>query len=54
MSNVALFDCRHDDQTGFRPSRYLMRRGVTGVEHLVISHYDQDHLSDLPNLLALG
>ncbi len=51
--NVALFDCG-GDEAGFRPSRYLKRRGVTAIEHLIVSHYDQDHLSDLPNLLALG
>lgn len=49
-ANVALLDCGHDDQTGFRPSHSLPRMGVTAVEHLVVSHYDQDHLSDLPNL----
>lgn len=48
-SNVALFDCGHHE-AGFRPSRYLARRGVTVVEHFIVSHYDQDHLSDLPNL----
>jgi beta-lactamase superfamily II metal-dependent hydrolase len=50
--NVALFDCGHDDAVGFRPSRDLISMGCSGIEHLVISHYDQDHLSDLPNLRA--
>ncbi len=49
-SNVALFDCGHDEKAGFWPSSYLRARGCTGVEHLVISHYDEDHLSDLANL----
>lgn len=51
--NVALFDCGHDDAVGFRPSNYLTRR-VSGIELFVISHYDEDHLSDLPNLRALS
>lgn len=49
-NNVALFDCGHDDEIGFRPSQHLRAIGVTGVERLVISHYDEDHVSDLANL----
>ncbi len=48
--NVMLFDCGHDDEVGFRPSQYLPARGCTGIERLIISHYDEDHLSDLANL----
>lgn len=48
--NVALFDCGHDDEIGFRPSRYLRANNVTGIERLVISHYDEDHVSDLADL----
>jgi beta-lactamase superfamily II metal-dependent hydrolase len=49
-NNVALFDCGHDDDIGFRPSTHLPAAGITAVEQLVISHYDQDHVSDLANL----
>ncbi len=49
--NVALFDCGRDE-AGFRPSSYLPRRGCTAIEHLYISHFDQDHVADLPDLLA--
>lgn len=52
--NVALFDCGRDDIVGFRPSTFLSRRRVNGIELFVISHYDEDHLSDLPNLRALS
>jgi beta-lactamase superfamily II metal-dependent hydrolase len=52
--NVALFDSGHDDAMGFRPSRTLAQLGVTGIEHFVLSHYDEDHVSDLPGLRALG
>ena len=48
--NVILFDCGHDDRISFRPSRYLSRIGCTAIEKLIISNYDEDHLSDLPNL----
>ncbi len=51
--NVMLFDCGHDDQIGFRPSTYLPMVGCTGIESLVISHYDEDHISDLDRLLQV-
>ena len=47
---VALFDCGHDDDIGFRPSDHLIENGITSVELLAISHFDHDHLSDLPRL----
>lgn len=49
--NVMLFDCGHNEQTGFRPSQYLNGR-CSGIEHLIIQNFDQDHVSDLPNILA--
>lgn len=48
--NVMLFDCGHNDRTGFRPSEYLPAKGCTAIERLVIQNYDEDHVSDLPNL----
>jgi len=50
--NVMLFDCGHNEETGFRPSTWLQGRGCTGIEHLIIQNFDQDHVSDLPNVLA--
>lgn len=50
--NVMLFDCGHNERTGFRPSSYLIANGCTGIEHLIIQNFDQDHVSDLPNILA--
>ena len=51
--NVMLFDCGHNETTGFRPSAYLKACGCTGIEHLVISNFDQDHISDLPNVINM-
>ena len=48
--NVAVFDCGHNEKTNFRPSAYLPLNGCTGIEYLFILNYDQDHISDLPNL----
>lgn len=49
--NVMLFDCGHNERNNFRPSNYLPQSGCTGIEHLIIHNFDQDHVSDLPNLL---
>ncbi len=48
--NVMLFDCGHNERTGFRPSDYLVSHGCTGIEHLIIQNSDQDHVSDLYNI----
>jgi beta-lactamase superfamily II metal-dependent hydrolase len=48
--NVMLIDCGYNSSTGFRPSEYLPASGCTGIERLVISNYDEDHLDDLPYL----
>lgn len=50
-NNVMLFDCGQDDETGFSPSSYLRRTQCTGIEKLVITNFDQDHVSDLPSVL---
>ena len=48
--NIMLIDCGHNERTGFRPSSYLRSLQCTGIEKFVIQNYDQDHLSDLPNI----
>lgn len=48
--NVMLVDCGHNQSTGFHPSSYLLANGCNGIERLIISNYDEDHLSDLPYL----
>ena len=48
--NIILIDCGHDGDN-FRPSDYLRTSGCTGIESLIISNYDEDHVSDLPNIL---
>src|SRR4030042_2928941 len=51
--NVIVFDCGHNEQTGFRPSIYLPRAGCRAIEHLIIHNFDEDHVSDLDNLLCV-
>lgn len=46
--NVMLWDCGHQDN--YRPSEFLPTLGVTQVDYFFITNYDEDHISDLPNL----
>lgn len=46
-----LIDCGHNSTTGWRPSIYLPGQGVTSLAGLIITNYDEDHASDLPNVL---
>lgn len=45
-----LIDCGHNSTTGWRPSAYLRTLGVTHLEQLIVTNYDEDHVSDLENL----
>lgn len=52
---LAMIDCGHNDTSGWRPSthlQYALRRRQ--LEYLLISNVDQDHISDLENLLGSG
>ena len=48
--NLILIDCGYNSSTGFRPSNYLQRHGCTGIEYLIISNFDEDHLGDIENV----
>jgi beta-lactamase superfamily II metal-dependent hydrolase len=45
-----LFDCGYDSDLKFYPSRYFADRNITAITRLILSHFDQDHVCDLPNL----
>lgn len=47
-----LIDCGHNATTKWRPSQSLPARGINRVEALVVANYDEDHVSDLPQLLT--
>lgn len=47
--DLLLVDCGHNDTTGWRPSNWIAGRGRS-VANLTISNFDEDHLTDLPNL----
>ena len=46
-----LIDCGHNSSTGWRPSSYLPAQGITTIDKLIVTNYDEDHVSDLPNFL---
>jgi beta-lactamase superfamily II metal-dependent hydrolase len=52
---LAVIDCGHNETTGWRPSRYI-RHSLQRAqfEYLLITNVDQDHISDLANLLDGG
>lgn len=50
--NVILIDCGKNEETGFQPTSYLKGRKCNAVELFIVTNYDEDHLSDLPNLVA--
>lgn len=45
-----LIDCGHNGSTGWRPSTHLRSVGIDTIDLLVVSNYDNDHVSDLPAL----
>jgi beta-lactamase superfamily II metal-dependent hydrolase len=48
--STILFDCGYDDDLQFYPSRYFSDRRITRISELTLSHFDQDHVADLPDL----
>jgi beta-lactamase superfamily II metal-dependent hydrolase len=49
---ITLFDCGHDDESGFRPSQFFSGNGFGTIHRFILSNYDNDHVSDLSNLFA--
>src|SRR5438128_3537256 len=47
-----LVDCGQNEETGFQPSSYISKKGHADIERLIVSNYDEDHISDLPNLMT--
>lgn len=45
-----MIDCGHNGTTGWRPGTALSRIGEKELELLIVTNYDEDHVSGLPNL----
>ncbi len=46
--NVMLWDCGHSEDN--KPSEFLPAQGVHRVDRFFVTNYDEDHISDLPDL----
>jgi beta-lactamase superfamily II metal-dependent hydrolase len=46
-----LIDCGDNSTTGWEPGSVLRRRGITAIERLIVTNYDEDHVSGYRNLL---
>ena len=46
--NVMLWDCGHAENS--RPSDFLPALGINTINRFFVTNYDEDHISDLPNL----
>lgn len=47
-----MIDCGHNSTTGWYPGSYLRAAGITKLDMLAITNYDEDHVSGLINLDA--
>ena len=53
-NEAVLIDCGYNSTTGFKPSEALLKQGFGSrrkLHHLILTHPDQDHLADLPNVI---
>ncbi len=53
-NEAVLVDCGYNSTTKWKPSDGLAKQGFGSrrrLHHLILTHPDQDHLSDLPNVL---
>lgn len=48
--NLMVFDCGHSAETDIFPSNYLRNKGFQKIDYFFVMNYDEDHISDLPNL----
>jgi beta-lactamase superfamily II metal-dependent hydrolase len=46
--NTMMWDCGRSDNA--RPSEFLPRIGIGSIDHFFVTNFDEDHISDLPNL----
>jgi len=46
--NVMLWDCGHNEYN--HPSVFLPNQGIYKIDRFFVTNYDEDHISDLPNL----
>jgi beta-lactamase superfamily II metal-dependent hydrolase len=47
-----MIDCGHNASTGWYPGTYLKGQGISQIEGLAITNYDEDHVSGIANLFT--
>jgi beta-lactamase superfamily II metal-dependent hydrolase len=47
-----MIDCGHNATTRWYPGTYLRQQQISHIERLVITNYDEDHVSGIENLFA--
>lgn len=47
-----MVDCGHNATTDWRPGTFLARKGITRLDRLFITNYDEDHVSGYPDLFS--
>lgn len=47
-----MIDSGHNASTKWYPGNAMLGRGVSSLDRLFVTNYDEDHVSGLPNLLA--
>lgn len=47
-----MVDCGNNTTTGWEPGTALLGRGITSLERLIVTNYDEDHASGFANLYA--
>ncbi|HZR62649.1 MAG TPA: hypothetical protein VFA80_17020 [Xanthobacteraceae bacterium] len=45
-----MIDCGHNAATNWRPGSHLARFGITSLDRLYVTNFDEDHVSGFPNL----
>ena len=48
-----MLDAGHNYTSGWQPGDYLVRSGISKLDMLVITNYDEDHVSGINNLLDM-
>jgi beta-lactamase superfamily II metal-dependent hydrolase len=47
-----LIDAGHNADSGWKPGTFLRSAGITHLAKLILSNYDEDHVSGYPNLIG--
>lgn len=45
-----MIDCGHNATTSWKPGTYLQQQGITSIDMLAITNYDEDHVSGASDL----